>query len=372
MIRILHLVSTLSKGSGVMSLIMNYYRHIDRSKIQFDFCFFIDENETYDEEIINLGGKIYKISRPSLKKSFKNKVKNFFEEQKGIYTTLHIHEVYLTFLFAPIAKNSGIYNIITHSHSTKFSDNKISALRNRLLCVRINKHANHFFACSTMAGISLYGKKMMKEGKVIIINNAIDCEKFKYDEPTRNKIRKELNLEDNFVIGHIGRFKEQKNHKFLIDVFSVIKKQNKKAKLLLVGEGPLFNQTLENIKQLNLIDDVLFLKQRNDVSKILQTMDAFILPSLFEGLGIVLLEAQSAGLPCYASNVVPIEAKVTDEFHYLSLKEQPRVWANVVLNSVENINRSNSYIKVKNRGFDIFEEVIRLEKIYLSINLNEL
>lgn len=364
-VRILHLVSSLSTGSGVMSVIMNYYRHIDRNNIQFDFCYFGERKETYKDEIVSMGGRVYSISRPSVVSLFSRELELFFEQNQGIYTALHIHEVYLTFLFAPLAKKYGINHIITHSHATMYSDKKINAIRNRILCARLKKHANHYFACSKAAGEFLYGKKNSDRDKVRVINNAIDCTKFKYDESIRNKMRRELKLQNNFVIGHIGRFNEQKNHTFLIDIFHSIKKQKDKVKLVLVGDGPLIINIKEKIKKLNL-DDVIFLGRRGDVPDLLQAMDIFVLPSLFEGLPVVGVEAQASGLPIVMSTNITREIGLLN-YSYIELSEPAEYWAKKILGMNCNNDRLNSYKEIIKSGFDICEEAKKLEKLYCSM-----
>lgn len=364
MIRILHLVSSLSIRSGVMSVIMNYYRNIDTDKIQFDFCYFVEREGTYESEINSMGGKVYKITRPSLSRSFRNELNDFFESKKNTYRTLHIHEVYLTFLFAPIAKKNGIDNVITHSHSTMYSDKKLKALRNRMLCIGLKNHADYYYACSIAAGKFLYGKRTFDKGKVNVINNAIDCKKYKFDINTRTYMRQKLELEGYLVIGNIGRFMEQKNHTFLLDVFSLIKQKQVKAKLLLVGDGDLFQNVKDKVDKLNLNNDVIFLGRRNDIPDLLCAMDVFLLPSLFEGLPVVGVEAQASGLPIVISDTITEEVCLFN-YKYLSLKKSPDYWAKEVLSIKKDEDRTLGYIKTKEKGFDITQEAKKLQEMYL-------
>lgn len=364
-IRILHFVSSLSKSSGVMSVIMNYYRHIDRKKVQFDFVFFKDVENTFEEEINNYGGKVYLISKPSLNKEFFRELAEVFNENS--YTALHIHEVYLTFLLAPIAKKNGIVNIITHSHTTMYSDKLISSIRNRFLCLGLKKHANHYFACSKAAGEFLYGKKCVDAGNVIIINNAVDCKKFRYNDLVRQRLRKELALEDNLVIGHVGRFNEQKNHMFLLEIFSELKKKENKAKLMLVGEGPLFTQVKDRIEQLGISEDVILLGKRNDVPDLLQAMDIFLLPSLFEGLPVVGVEAQVSGLPIVMSSNITKEIGLLN-YKFISLNESAESWASEILAMPKVVDRDNSANVLIENGFDISIEAKKLEELYFTIS----
>ena len=242
MIRILHFVSIISINSGVMSFIMNYYRNINRENVQFDFLCWSKGDDRYIDEIKSLGGNVYYIPKPGLSKEYRKEIVEFFRSKSGVYSILHLHEVFLNMFIPPIARKYGIQHTIAHSHATMYSDKKLSALRNYILCLPIKKMVNHYFACSKDAGNLIYGKKYVNQGKVQIINNAIDCEKFQYNEDTRMKIRKDMKFEDMFVIGHVGRFHPQKNHMFLIEIFYEVLKQKHNSMLMLVGEGPLQEQ----------------------------------------------------------------------------------------------------------------------------------
>ena len=363
-IRILHFVSSLSKSSGVMSVIMNYYRYIDRDNVQFDFMFFKDIDNTYEEEIRNYGGRVYYISKPSLNKAFKQDLSKILKKDK--YIALHIHEVYLTFLLAPIANKNGISNIITHSHTTMYSDKFISAVRNRLLCLGLKKQANHYFACSKAAGEFLYGRKSLNDDNVVVVNNAVDCQKFRFNQSVRDSTRRNLGLQNHIVIGHAGRFNEQKNHMFLIEIFATLKKNENKAKWILVGEGPLFEQVKERINQLNISKDVILLGKRNDVPDLLQAMDVFLLPSLFEGLPVVGVEAQVSGLPIVMSDNITEEIGLLN-YKFISLNETAESWANKTLEMTINIDRDNAADTLISYGFDISIEAKKLEKIYFDM-----
>lgn len=366
-IRILHLVSSLSKSSGVMSVIMNYYRNINRNEVQFDFLYFKNIENTYKKEIEDLGGKVFLISKPSFSRSFKNELENFFKDYGCKYAALHNHQVAINFLFSSIAKKHGIDNIIVHSHTTMYSDKKISAIRNRILCIGLKKRATHYFACSKAAGEFLYGRKSLNDDNVIVVNNAVDCQKFRFNQSIRDNIRRNLGLQNHIVIGHVGRFNEQKNHMFLIEIFEALKKKEKKAKLVLVGEGPLLNQVKEKANKLNISDDVIFLGKRNDVPDLLQAMDIFLLPSLFEGLPVVGVEAQVSGLPIVMSDNITEEIGLLN-YKFISLNESAEGWANKIHEVQNNTNRESAADILINYGFDISIEAKKLEKLYLDMS----
>lgn len=332
-IRVLHFVSTLSRGSGVMSVIMNYYRHIDRDKVQFDFLHFVPDKESaadsYAEEIRGLGGKIYLVDKPGSSLQSVKQLEDFFKKHAEEYKWLHNHEVYLTFLLRPISKRYGLEHFIVHCHATKYSDKPLNAVRNWLLCLPIPFMKVDRFACSEAAGRFLYGNRMVKAENVFIMHNAIDCEKFRFRPEVRDRLRKEMGLEGKFVIGHVGRFERQKNHDFLIRVFAEVKKKMPESVLVLVGEGSLEKQVKQLARKLALDTSIIFFGQRLDVNDLFQIMDIFLLPSRYEGLGIVLFEAQANGLKCYASDYVPKESSLGNTV-YLPLKNAESFWAGVI------------------------------------------
>lgn len=219
--------------------------------------------------------------------------------------------------------------------------------------------------CSELAGRWLFGKKTYNAGKVVLLNNAIELEKFSYNEKIRNKKRKELKIKKNqIVIGHIGRFVTQKNHTFLIDIFNEIYKENNNTVLLLVGQGPLVEEIKEKVNQLRLTDHVQFLGQRNDANELYQAFDIFILPSLYEGLPVVGVEAQSAGLLCIFSSDMTKETKVLRSTRFISLSS-PEEWSNIILETYKNHQRKDTKKEITRNGFDIEKEAKKLERIYL-------
>lgn len=365
-IKVIHFLSTISISSGVASVIMNYYRYIDREKIQFDFIYFDDSDITYEKEIKNLGGKIYKVTRPSLDKKFFEQVKNIFNKYDGKSTILHNHELYLNVFLYKIAKKSNLKAIIGHSHTTKYSDKFINSIRNKILCSGLHKKLNYLMACSKAAGITYYGREDVEQNKVFILNNAINYNKFKYDSVIREDLRKKLNLNDKFVVGHVGRFNKQKNHKFILEVFKEIISINQESVLMLIGEGPMFNEIVHLSETMNIKDNILFLGRKNNVNEFLQVMDCFLLPSLYEGLPVIGVEAQASGLQCFMSNNITNETDL-GKVKFLSLNESAKKWAEVIMSfNYGNRNESLSNVLIES-GFDIENEVKRLENFYFLI-----
>ena len=361
--RILHLVSDLTINSGIMMAIMNYYRHINRKEIQFDFVYFVelDEKATYKTEIESLGGEIFLIPRPTLSPCYISYLHRFFATHKEEHLAIHIHEVYLTFMFASFAR---IYKlkIITHCHNTKFSDHILHAIRNRILCLGINKNADLRFACSKAAGLALYGK----HATFTVINNAIDLNKFAFDSDKRKFIRQSLNIENKTVIGHVGRFNQQKNHQFLVKIFNEFHKTNSDSVLLLIGEGPLMDEVRGQLAKLSLEDSAIFLGRRRDVAELYNAMDVFVFPSLFEGLGIVLIEAQANGLPCVIASCVPQEA-IIDRAVIVNLSQSPLYWSNTISKVLCSQRTNCDMQKIYSSGFEIKTEAAILEKKYTNL-----
>lgn len=363
--KVLHIVSNLSIRNGVMAVLMNYYRNIDTSIIQFGFMYFDEVPETYEEEIKQLGGEIFKIARVTRLKGFRNDINAFSKEHFGEYQILHIHEIYITGFFWRVKKQTGIKKIIVHSHATRFSDHKLKEIRNQILSEANRFLPDYYFACSKKAGQIAFKKRFDKVG--IVINNAINTDNFYPDKNLKEEIKKSFGLEGKFVIGHIGNFTPQKNHSFLINVFECILKRNNNAVLVLIGDGHLREQVLNNCKTKNIDKNILYLGTRSDVHRVIHCFDKFLFPSVYEGLGIVLIEAQSVGIPCVFSDVIPKEANILQECNrVLSLNDDADEWAEAVLENNE-IKIDEVTKKIMEAGYSIKTEADKLQKIYQRI-----
>lgn len=356
-------------GGGVESVVMNYYRYIDRTKIQFDFICDDDSTNIPYEEIEKLGGKVILI--PPYQKVFKyhNKLKKILKE--GHYKIVHSHINTLSVFSLFAAKCAGVPVRIAHSHSTTNKKEKKKNLLKQVLRPFSKLFATDYMCCSELAGRWLFGDKKYDKGNVYLLNNAIDLDKFKYNETLRKKKRKELGIEDDtLVIGHIGRFVAQKNHDYLIDIFNEIHKKNNNSVLLLAGQGPLMEEIKNKAKELNLDDSIKFLGQRNDANELYQAFDVFLLPSLYEGLPVVGVEAQAAGLLCYLSDDMTKETKVLDITKFMSLNNTPEELADNILDAVKKYKRRDVSKEMTAKNFNIKEEVKRLEKYYLNLYNN--
>lgn len=363
MIKILHIISSLTIDSGVASFVMNYYRNIDRNKVQFDFLYFVKSDEKLLNEIKRLGGNVYFVNKPSLKHILKTywEFDKFLKNNACKYIAVHLHEVYLVHFIKSFCKKYGIKHLITHAHTTKYSDNPKNALRNKIMCLGLNHAATNYFACSKAAGEFYYGKRAVKKGLVKVIPNAIDLKKYKFSQDVREKVRKTLNIDDKFVVGHIGRMVPQKNQKFLLKIFAKVRKENGKAVLLIIGDGPLRNDLENEITRLKLKDSVILLGVRNDVPELLMAMDVFVLPSLFEGLGIVAIEAQATGLKCILSDEIPKEVDCGN-CEFVSLNTYIRSWSTCILKNDKSLS---NYKLLDLYSIELASK--KLESIYLNL-----
>lgn len=354
-------------GGGVESVVMNYYRYIDKTKIQFDFICDEDSTNIPYDEIESLGGKVILI--PPYQKIFRyhRELKKVLSE--GQYKIVHSHINTLSVFSLFAAKCAGVPRRIAHSHSTTNKKEWKKNIIKQILRPFSKLFATDYMCCSELAGRWLFGNKEYDKGNVYLLNNAIDLDRFKYDEKIRVNKRKELNIaDDTLVIGHIGRFIEQKNHRFLIDIFSKVNKQNKNSILVLVGQGLLMDEVKEKVKKLNLEKNVKFLGQRNDVNELYQIFDVFCLPSLYEGLPVVGIEAQATGNLCFFSDDMTKETKILDSTIFMSLNNGAEKWANMILEKISEFTKYDTTKEILKYGFNIKEEAIRLGKVYINID----
>ena len=359
-IRIAQVMGKMNYG-GVEAVVMNYFRNIDRNNIQFDFIVDEDSILPQKEEILRLGGNIYKVPKYQKLPAYLKAVYKIFKQ--GNYTIVHAHMNTLSVFPLAMATLAKVPIRIAHSHST---DGKGEVIRNMIkgILKPFSKlFTTHYFACSAFSGEWLFGKSAMKKGKITLIHNAIATEKFRFSSKVRDKKRKELGVEKSFVIGHIGRFMPQKNHTFLLDMFEQIYQKRKDAVLLLVGDGKLEEEMKQKAKQIGINKACKFLENRTDVDELYQAMDVFVLPSLYEGLPVVGIEAQTSGVRTILSSAMTKETKVLDNTVFLNLEDGKEKWAEAVLQK-QNVKRDNAVDKVKMQGYEIAIEANKLEKIY--------
>jgi glycosyltransferase involved in cell wall biosynthesis len=368
MIRVLQVIGRMHMG-GAETMIMNIYRHIDRSKVQFDFAVHSLDSGVYDDEIKRLGGRIYYFPRFNGLNfyEYRKAWKSFFQEHIE-HSIVHGHIGSCAALYLHVANS---YGKVTIAHSHCIVEKGKFNLRDfiwNIYSYPTRYTAKYFFGCSYGAGVDRFGSKVANSNKFEVVNNAIDSKLYVYNELHRVNIRKELGINENsFVVGHIGRMDPPKNHFFLVDVFAEIKRMHPNSKLVLVGMGSLKEQLAEKIEKVGLADSVIMTGIRQDIPQLLSIMDIFIFPSIFEGLGIAAVEAQANGLPTLCSDVLPRESKVTELAEYLPLSKDPNFWADKALEvRGKRITKDISSIIIQNH-YDIADTANKIQQRYLHL-----
>ena len=359
LIRILQVVTHMERG-GLESMLMNYYRHIDREKLQFDFLVHRQEQSAFDEEIESLGGKIYRLPRlVPWSRSYQDALDKFFTEHQE-YKIVHVHQDCLSSVILKAATKHNIPVRIAHSHSANQDKNLKYPIK--LWYKRsIPKYATNLFACGKEAG-----DWMFSGAKYQIVRNAVDVASYTYSHEKQAKMREQLGIAEEMVIGHVGRFNQPKNHPFLLDIFNALLKKEPNAVLLLVGGGDDMPKIEAKAQSLGIAEHVRFLGVRSDVADLLQAMDVFVFPSLYEGLPVTMVEAQASGLPCLISDKVPPECILTNGLvDIMSLSASPDEWAEKII-KMRNVPRIDRHAEIAAHGFDITTEAVKLQEFYLE------
>lgn len=355
-------------SGGKKNLVMEYYRHIDRTKIQFDFICDDDSNAIPKAEIEKLGGRVYIIPRYQKILANIRAIKRICKENK--YKIAHGYNGTMNVFGLYAAWRAGVPIRINESISMAHSSDKKTILKN-LLKPFSRCFSTHYMANGEVCGKWQFGK-LYDEGKVAIFKTVINVDENKFDEELRDKCRKEFELENNVVIGHIGRLTAQKNTLFIIDVFYEISKIQDNAKLLIIGDGELREKMLEKINEYNIEDKVLYLGRREDIKQFYNAMDCFLLPSLYEGLPVVGVEAECYGLPMFFSTEIPSESSPCEDLGvFLNLDNDVKEWAQSILERINDSKRRDHSLEIKQKGFDSKQEGKKLIEYYCNI-INQL
>lgn len=365
-VRVLNVLGTTNLG-GAESRVMELYRAMDKKKVQFDFLVHTDKEGQYDAEIQQLGGRIYHVPRFRVINylSYRKALRRFFGEHRE-FVAVQGHMTSTAAIYLPIAKKAGIPMTIAHARSAGV-DRGLKGFVTRILRSSLKYKADYCFACSAEAAEAVYGRNWIEAGKVRTIPNAIDVQRFAFQEEVRQRVRKELGLDYNFVIGHIGRFSFMKNHNYLIDIFVQLCKIRDDAALVLIGEGELKQKIQERVNQLGLAGRVRFLGNSFDVERYYQAFDYFVFPSLFEGLPGSVVEAQASGLRCLVSDKVTKEAALTELVTYKSIEESAASWASEVMrNSKKALVREDMRAAIAEKDFDVQKLAAEMEVFYMS------
>ncbi|MEH7388535.1 glycosyltransferase family 1 protein [Bacillus sp. JJ1521] len=361
--RILHIVGAMNRA-GTETMLMNIYRNIDREKVQFDFISFSRKNAHYDEEIKSLGGRVIKLSNTQSIKDLLRVIKEY-----GPYEAVHSHTLFHCGIANLAAKLAGIKIRVAHAHTTlDNSDSVIRKLYIRAMRVLIKSTSTHLLACSNEAGKYLFGNSVLKQLNYKFFPNLIDYSVFlKVESEQINHFKNESSMDNGIVIGHIGRFIESKNHKFLLNIMKNLLKMDPNITLLLVGDGDLKQEIEAIAKNENIYHNIKFVGIRNDISTMLHCMDVFVFPSIYEGLGLVLLEAQASGLPCIVSEAIQPEADLElGLVTRLNLNDEAEVWAKKILELAnKKETETEKIIKgFKKKGYEMTKGISNLLDIY--------
>ncbi len=373
-IRVLHVLGTTNLG-GAESRIMELYRCMDRSKVQFDFLVHTTEEGHYSKEIRELGGHIYSLPRFKIVNlaKYRKAIKQFFEEHKE-FVAVQGHMTSTASIYLPIAKKENPL-IVTIAHARSAGvDKGMKGYVTKFLRSSLKHKADYCFTCSKEAGEAVFGKDWVKKGNVWTIPNAIDVNRFRYNEIVRNEVREELGIRDKFVIGHVGRFGFMKNHTYLVDIFVELCKQREDMALVLIGKGEEEENIHNKLKKLGaerfgdeqaLESKVLFLGNKFDVERYYQAFDYFVFPSTFEGLPGSVAEAQAAGLHCLISDKITREVALTELVTYQSIEEEPKLWAEEILQNAEKARiREDMREAIAQKGFDVNTQAAKMEEFY--------
>ena len=370
MIRILHSVSNMDRG-GIETMLMNYYRHIDRAKVQFDFVCNKRKHGAYDKEVQALGGRLF--HSPGLHPLRYPQYIAFFRKlirQHPEYKVMEVHNGALGVYALNSGKRAGIPIRIYHAHGQGLNlDYKIVL---KWLCKKMLRfNMNYHFTCGLKAGEYYFGKSVMERGDYVFVRNAIDVDRFVYNEEMRLYLRRKHGLENAHIVGHVGRFMHQKNHTFLIDIFAEIVKRDNKAVLVLLGDGELQAKIQSKAERLGINDRIRMMGNVENTNEWYQVFDLFILPSHWEGLPVVGVEAQASGLPCMFSSNITSEIKMTDYAQFIDLHSGVKHWADIAISLLnQSRERDNMREVIALNGYDIRVEAKKLEELYQKIYSN--
>lgn len=364
-IRILQVLDKISQNSGVSAVVTNYYFHMDHARIQFDFLLYEQPKEEWKSKLTEQGAEIYVTGQPGGREiyAYGKAVEQFFAVHQGEYQVVHVHIPNAAFVILRCAKKYDVPVRIVHSHNARGADGVLKKVRNFVLNKWGICYANQYYACGEAAGRYLYGKKKVESGKITILNNAINLEKYYYNKQSREKIRGKLGVSDEILLGHIGRFAEQKNHRGLLEIFAELQKRDIRCRLVLLGDGPLQGEMKEYAMKEGIADKVIFAGVVKNAEEYLSAMDLFVFPSLYEGLPVVCVEAQAAGLPCLVSVDVTREIGLTELVTFMESRDVSK-WCDKIETLVRHLPDRNKCLQID--AYDIDKQARRLEEIYLS------
>lgn len=361
-LRVAQIMGKMNRG-GVEAVVMNYYRAMDKTKVQFDFFVDSDSEFPQKEELEQAGAGVVMLPPYSRMWAWQKQLTK--QLRQGRYAIVHAHINTMNVFPMFCAWRAGVPVRICHNHSTAHRGEGKKTILKYLLRPFNKLFATHWFACGKKAAEWMYGHRAVEQKKVIVLPNAIDTARFAFDEGQRNRLREQLQIEqDTLVLGHVGRFCYQKNHRFLVEIFAELRKMTK-AKLLMIGEGELTQQIQDLVREKGLEKDVVFLGGKQNTAPYYDAMDAFCLPSFYEGLPVVAIEAQCSGLPCLLSDQVTEEAILTNRAERFSLENTACQWAHwIVENARIPDQRQEKAALIAQKGFDGAQQARDLQEYY--------
>lgn len=366
--KVLMIAHKLLQKSGITAVLRNYLLNMKNPNVQVDLAVVEGSDTHIIKEFIDNGNKVFFMPDLSIRKmkKFAGFWDKFFKENK--YDVVHSHFFQIDYFVFKAAKKNGVNICISHSHNTKFSENKIKSLRNIIMFAPAKKYIDYWAGCSIAAGKAYYGNRFGGDDRSIVVHNAIDTYKYKFNREIRDALRKKLNIEGKLVIGNVGKFNQQKNKLFLLDILKKLLEIGVNAHLLNVGDGELRDEFVDKMKKNAVEDYVTLTGVVEDTENYLQAMDIFVMPSLYEGLPVVGVEAQANGLPCVFSNLITDEVNLNpNNNRFLALDDGVDEWVREI-ESLYNCDadRGNGRHVVERAGYDIKHEAKKLEKLYLS------
>lgn len=363
-VRVLQICASLSRSGGVQTVLQNYYAHMDQKEYIFDFAVMDTEIGGLEEWFESRGSHVYHVIPRSV--SFRKnteELKRIIKE--GNYDAVHCHQDYKSLIAIIIAKLYGVKTRVVHCHQAFPAESLKKHLVRILSTLLVKCFANVFIGCGRDAARWLYGERMVKAGKAVVLNNAVDLEKYAFSEEKRRQVRSDLGIDQKLVFGNVARFTHQKNHKLLMDIFAEYHARNKQTVLLLAGNGELVDETKAYCEQLGISDSVIFLGVRSDVSALLSAMDVFLLPSRFEGLALIMIESQANGIPAVCSPFVTKELGLRNNVLFVQENdyENADAWCSAIAKALD-VGRVEDVTALTQAGFDIRNEAKKLERIY--------
>ena len=363
-VRVLHMFGALNPG-GVETFVMNLYRCIDRDKVQFDFALTQGEKSFFDEEALSMGARLFYYDK---NRSLKWNLEKILREQQQ-YIAVHCHLYFYAGAALQIADRFHVPVRIAHAHNTSFGQKNTLVRRcyEWLMRKMILKHATHLFGCSKDACEFVFGNGIMDDARCRVIHNGFNVEEYRFNKQKRDEIRSEYGIRENqFVVGHVGRFEEQKNHRQLVELFAAICQIDPDAVLMMIGRGSLMDEIKEKCRDYGILDHCIFAGAQKDTPAYYSAMDVFLFPSLYEGLGSVLMEAQANGLNVVTSKtVVPDEIDVTGNATFVPLEASAAVWANAVMNAHRAPNME-MYNRIVFNSYDMNQIAKNMMSVYLQ------